>query len=44
MSLLSQLGIEHLALHYLDQLSGGQKQLVGLAQSLIPSADTVITG
>ncbi|WBU48191.1 ABC transporter ATP-binding protein [Kosakonia pseudosacchari] len=35
MSLLRQLGIEHLALHYLDQLSGGQKQLVGLAQSLI---------
>ncbi|MCU6273385.1 ABC transporter ATP-binding protein [Morganella morganii] len=35
MSLLSQLGIEHLALNYLDQLSGGQKQLVGLAQSLI---------
>ena len=29
------LGIEHLALRYLDQLSGGQKQLVGLAQSLI---------
>lgn len=35
MSLLRQLGIEHLALNYLDQLSGGQKQLVGLAQSLI---------
>ncbi len=35
MTLLRQLGIEHLALHYLDQLSGGQKQLVGLAQSLI---------
>ncbi|MBS9425598.1 ABC transporter ATP-binding protein [Photorhabdus caribbeanensis] len=35
MSLLRQLGIEHLALCYLDQLSGGQKQLVGLAQSLI---------
>ncbi|NUL36017.1 ABC transporter ATP-binding protein [Kosakonia sacchari] len=35
MSLLRQLGIEYLALHYLDQLSGGQKQLVGLAQSLI---------
>ncbi|TCW15316.1 iron complex transport system ATP-binding protein [Raoultella sp. BIGb0138] len=35
MSLLRQLGIEHLALSYLDQLSGGQKQLVGLAQSLI---------
>lgn len=35
MELLAQLGIEHLALSYLDQLSGGQKQLVGLAQSLI---------
>jgi len=35
MQLLKQLGISHLALHYLDQLSGGQKQLVGLAQSLI---------
>ncbi|MGG7445415.1 ABC transporter ATP-binding protein [Kosakonia oryzendophytica] len=35
MGLLRQLGIEHLALHFLDQLSGGQKQLVGLAQSLI---------
>ncbi|GHD92678.1 ABC transporter ATP-binding protein [Pseudocitrobacter sp. RIT415] len=33
--LLEALGISHLALHYLDQLSGGQKQLVGLAQSLI---------
>ncbi|MFD1802408.1 ABC transporter ATP-binding protein [Mixta tenebrionis] len=35
MALLEQLGIAHLALNYLDQLSGGQKQLVGLAQSLI---------
>ncbi|MEE3652745.1 MULTISPECIES: ABC transporter ATP-binding protein [unclassified Brenneria] len=35
MTLLKRLGIEHLALSYLDQLSGGQKQLVGLAQSLI---------
>ncbi|WP_034919250.1 ABC transporter ATP-binding protein [Erwinia sp. 9145] len=35
MALLKRLGIEHLALSYLDQLSGGQKQLVGLAQSLI---------
>lgn len=35
MALLTQLGISHLALSYLDQLSGGQKQLVGLAQSLI---------
>lgn len=35
MQLLEQLGIAHLAMRYLDQLSGGQKQLVGLAQSLI---------
>lgn len=35
MALLEQLGIAHLALSYLDRLSGGQKQLVGLAQSLI---------
>ncbi|NQS87959.1 ABC transporter ATP-binding protein [Pantoea allii] len=35
MKLLEQLGIAHLAMRYLDQLSGGQKQLVGLAQSLI---------
>ena len=33
--LLERLGIAHLALHYLDALSGGQKQLVGLAQALI---------
>lgn len=35
LTLLRQLGIEHLAISHLDQLSGGQKQLVGLAQSLI---------
>jgi iron complex transport system ATP-binding protein len=33
--LLERLGIAHLALHYLDALSGGQKQLVGLAQALV---------
>jgi iron complex transport system ATP-binding protein len=33
--LLRRLGIEHLGMHYLDQLSGGQRQLVGLAQALI---------
>lgn len=33
--LLDRLGIAHLSLHYLDALSGGQKQLVGLAQALI---------
>ena len=35
LAILEQLGIAHLALHFLDQLSGGQRQLVGLAQSLI---------
>lgn len=35
LDVLKRLGIEHLAMHYLDQLSGGQKQLVGLAQALI---------
>ncbi|MEA1063860.1 ABC transporter ATP-binding protein [Apirhabdus apintestini] len=34
-ALLEELGIAHLAMSYLDRLSGGQKQLVGLAQSLI---------
>jgi iron complex transport system ATP-binding protein len=34
-SLLARLGIEHLAMSFLDELSGGQKQLVGLAQALI---------
>ena len=34
-ALLEQLGISHLAMHYLDQLSGGQKQMVALAQALI---------
>ncbi|TAN28034.1 MAG: ABC transporter ATP-binding protein [Castellaniella sp.] len=33
--LLQRLGIAHLGMHYLDQLSGGQKQLAGLAQALI---------
>ncbi|WP_369798551.1 ABC transporter ATP-binding protein [Achromobacter sp. RTa] len=33
--LLERLGIGHLAMHYLDALSGGQKQLVGLAQALV---------
>ncbi len=34
-ALLERLGIGHLAMQYLDALSGGQKQLVGLAQALI---------
>ncbi|MBK0032597.1 ABC transporter ATP-binding protein [Erwinia sp. S43] len=42
MALLHQLGIGHLALQYLDQLSGGQKQLVGLAQSLIRQPDLLL--
>lgn len=35
MGLLQKLGIENLGMCYLDQLSGGQKQLIGLAQALI---------
>lgn len=35
MTLLDKLGIAHLAMRFLDELSGGQKQLVGLAQALI---------
>lgn len=35
MALLERLSIEHLAMRFLDELSGGQKQLVGLAQALI---------
>lgn len=34
-ALLERLGIAHLAMRFLDQLSGGQKQLVGLAQAMI---------
>lgn len=35
MEVLERLGIEHLALRYLNELSGGQRQLVGLAQALV---------
>ncbi|MTH48320.1 ABC transporter ATP-binding protein [Intestinirhabdus alba] len=41
-SILEQLGIAHLALHYLDRLSGGQRQLVGLAQSLIRQPELLL--
>lgn len=34
-NVLSDLGIARLAPRYLDELSGGQKQLVGLAQALV---------
>lgn len=34
-ALLDRLGIGHLAMRHLDSLSGGQKQLVGLAQALV---------
>ncbi len=32
---LALVGIQHLALRYLDELSGGQRQLVSLAQALV---------
>jgi iron complex transport system ATP-binding protein len=41
-AILRQLGIAHLAMHYLDQLSGGQKQLVGLAQSLVRQPELLL--
>ncbi|WP_437891071.1 ABC transporter ATP-binding protein [Phytobacter sp. V91] len=40
--ILHKLGISHLAMSYLDQLSGGQKQLIGLAQSLIRKPDLLL--
>lgn len=35
MQVLAELGINHLASRYLDELSGGQKQLASLAQALV---------
>ncbi|MBM7356001.1 ABC transporter ATP-binding protein [Lelliottia amnigena] len=40
--ILHKLGVSHLAMSYLDQLSGGQKQLIGLAQSLIRQPDLLL--
>ncbi|MFU0963838.1 ABC transporter ATP-binding protein [Kluyvera ascorbata] len=40
--ILEKLGVAHLAMHYLDQLSGGQKQLIGLAQSLIRQPELLL--
>lgn len=42
LTLLPQLGIEHMAMSYLDQLSGGKKQLAGLAQSLIHQSSLLL--
>lgn len=42
LAILEKLGVGHLAMHYLDQLSGGQKQLIGLAQSLIRQPDLLL--
>lgn len=41
-AILEKLGVDHLAMHYLDQLSGGQKQLIGLAQSLIRQPELLL--
>lgn len=41
-AILEKLGVAPLAMHYLDQLSGGQKQLIGLAQSLIRQPDLLL--
>ncbi|HWK60036.1 MAG TPA: ABC transporter ATP-binding protein [Eoetvoesiella sp.] len=39
---LEELGIAHLANRYLDELSGGQKQLVGLAQAVCREPDVLL--
>ncbi|AUJ82998.1 iron ABC transporter ATP-binding protein [Enterobacter cancerogenus] len=41
-AILDKLGVTHLAMSFLDQLSGGQKQLIGLAQSLIRQPDLLL--
>lgn len=41
-TLLARLGIAELGMRYLDELSGGQKQLVGLAQALIRQPDVLL--
>ena len=41
-AILEKLGVSHLAMSFLDQLSGGQKQLIGLAQSLIRQPDLLL--
>lgn len=42
MNALEELGIAHLANRYLDELSGGQKQLVGLAQAVCHEPDVLL--
>jgi len=41
-AILEKLGVAHLAMHYLEELSGGQKQLIGLAQSLIRQPELLL--
>ena len=41
-TLLARLGMAELGMRYLDELSGGQKQLVGLAQALIRQPDVLL--
>lgn len=42
METLSRLGIANMALRFMDELSGGQRQLVGLAQALVRSPDLLL--
>jgi len=41
-ALLEQLGIAHLAMSYISQLSGGQRQMVALAQALIRNPEVLL--
>ncbi|CAM8675366.1 ABC transporter ATP-binding protein [Leclercia sp. M-A074-M] len=41
-AILEKLGVAHLAMRFLNRLSGGQKQLIGLAQSLIRQPDLLL--
>ncbi|WP_342628951.1 ABC transporter ATP-binding protein [Nguyenibacter vanlangensis] len=42
LEILARLGVDQLALRYMDALSGGQRQLVGLAQALVRRPDVLL--
>ncbi|GBQ84460.1 iron ABC transporter ATP-binding protein [Gluconacetobacter johannae DSM 13595] len=42
LEVLGRLGVDELALRYMDELSGGQRQLVGLAQALVRQPEILL--